>query len=382
MQVAPLVCFASDIKGLKEERKITITDQLAGSPLPGSRPASVWAVSFSPDEAYIAVGVEFTKKKNSRAPLEADKSYLLIFQTQDPGVVFKKFEIPRHPAMRFYPPLRWSSDSRYIATPFYGDWQHIAIAEIRSEKVTVMDNQHCRLEGLLPGPQVVQSCTSAGPGSLIRFTGARGETLREWPFPQAMSVLGVDSSLAMVAVATGGRFKTTPKTHEIVVFDSKDRTKIRHWSLPRGAPYFGSFANSGTTLCTMETSPTRDATDLICWDIESGSESLQQTLPSGQSVFMIGGGKLIGIEHHGEKKVPRLLQSLAQTNIVMTNPVRLIWDVRSARETAELPIRTQWVLPGVDAPYAWTISPVGDFVAEGGTGAVTIYRVIGTGNRR
>jgi len=131
----------------------------------------------------------------------------------------------------------------------------------------------------------------------------------------------------------------------------------------------------------METSPTPDAADLSCWDIESGSESLHQTLPQGQSVFMIGGGKLIGIEHHDIKKVPRLLQSLAQTSIVMTNPTRVIWDSRSARETAELPIRTQWVLPGVDAPYAWTISPVGDFVAEGGTSVVTIYRVVGTQNR-
>jgi hypothetical protein len=381
MQVAPLVCFAADIKGLKEERKITITDQLAGSPLPGSRPASIWAISFSPDETYIAVGVEFTKKKNHSGPLEADKSYLLIFQTKDPGIVFKKFEIPRHPAMRVYPPLRWSSDSLYIATPFYGDWQHIAVAEIRSEKVTVIDNQHCHLEGLLPGPQVVQRCTSAAPRSLIRFTGPQGETLREWTFPQAISVLGVDSSRASVAVATGGRFEPAPQTHEIVVFDSKDRTEIRHWSLPGGAPYFGSFANSGTTLCAMETSPTPDAADLICWDIESGSESLHQTLPSGQSVSMIGGGKLIGIEHHDIKKVPRLLQSLAQTSIVMTNPTRLIWDSRSARETAELPIRTQWVLPRVDAPYAWTISPVGNFVAEGGTGVVTIYRVVGNPNR-
>ena len=96
---------------------------------------------------------------------------------------------------------------------------------------------------------------------------------------------------------------------------------------------------------------------------------------------MIGGGELIGIEHHDIKKVLRFLQPLAQTSTVMTNPARCIWDLRSARETAELPIRTQWVLPGVDAPYAWTISPTGDFVAEGGTGVITIYRVIATENR-
>ena len=265
--------------------------------------------------------------------------------------------------------------------PFYGDWQHIAVAEIRSEKVAVIANQHCRLEGLLPGPQVVQSCTSIGPQSLIRFAGPAGEILREWTFPEPISVLGVESNLDRVAVATRGRSTTTPKTHEIAVLDSKDRNEIRRWSLPGGAPYFGSFAKSGTTLCAMETSPTPDATDLICWDIESGSELLHQTLPSGWSVFMIGGGELIGIEHHDIKKVPRFLQPLAQTSTVMTNPARCIWDLRSARETAELPIRTQWVLPGVDAPYAWTISPTGDFVAEGGTGVITIYRVIATENR-
>ena len=224
---------------------------------------------------------------------------------------------------------------------------------------------------------MVQSCTTTGPESLIRFAGPAGEVLREWKFAEPITVLGVESRLGRLAIANRGGANTTPKTHEIAVFEAKDRSEIRRWAVPGEAPYFGSFAKAGGALCTMETSPTPDATDLICWDITSGTESLHQTFPSGWSVFMIGGGEFIGIEHHEIKKVPRFLQTLAQTAVVMRNPARCIWDLRSARETAELPIKTQWVLPGVDAPYAWTISPTGNFIGEGGTGEVTIYRVLG-----
>src|SRR5689334_17895424 len=87
VEVTALAAFAADVKGLKENTRITITGQMAGSPLPGFRPASVWAVAFSADERYIAVGVEFTKKKSSRAPLDDDKSYLLILPINDPSVV-------------------------------------------------------------------------------------------------------------------------------------------------------------------------------------------------------------------------------------------------------------------------------------------------------
>lgn len=377
IQVGALVSFAADTRGLNEDTKIKITDQMTGSPIPGSRPASIWAVSFSPDGAYIAVGVEFTKKKSSRAPLEDDKSYLLIFKTRNPGIALKKFEVPRHPAMRVYPPLRWSSDSRYVATPFYRDWQHMAVAEVSSEKLTVIANEHCRLEGLLAGPQVVQSCTTTGTGSLIRFVGIGGDVLKEWRFPESVTVIGVEPKLGRVAVAKRSGANTTPKTHEIAVLDAEDRNEIRRWTLGGEAPYFGSFADSGHSLCAMESSSAPDNTDLICWNITAGSESLHKTLPSGWSVFMISGGEFLGIEHHEIRKVPRFLQSLAQTSVIMANPARCIWESHSGREVAELPIKTQWVLPGVDAPYAWTISPTGDFVAEGGSGVVTMYRVAG-----
>ena len=380
MEVTALVSFAADVKGLKEQTKITVTDQMIGLPLAGYRPASVWAVAFSPDDQYFAVGVEFTKTKSSSAPIEDDRSYLLILQMNDFGGVLRRFEKPRHPAMRVYPPLRWTSDGRYVATPFYTDWQHVAVAEISSGKLTIVPNQRCRLEGLLPGPQVVQSCTTPGSDSAIRFAGPGGETLKEWRFPERITILGVESKLGRIAVAKRGGADTRAKTHEIAVLDANDRSEIRHWSFAGEVPYFGSFAESGSALCVMEASANPDGTDLVCLSVLSGAESLRLTLPAGWSTLMISGGGLVGIEHRDIKKVPRFLQSLAQTSVVMTNPARCIWDLPSARETAELPIRTQWVLPGVDAPYAWTISPTGDLVAEGGSGAVTIYRVAGAEN--
>jgi hypothetical protein len=134
-------------------------------------------------------------------------------------------------------------------------------------------------------------------------------------------------------------------THEIVVFDADDRKEIGHWTVAGSAPYFGTFAQSGDSLCILEGSSVPKATDLVCWSIASAADSHRITLPVGWSRFAIGGGNLVGIEHSAVRGVPKFLQSIFGTSYVLANATRRIWDLRTSRETAELPIRTHGFSP-------------------------------------
>ncbi len=236
-------CSAADSTGLHEIKRINITPQIAASPITGSVVTSIWGVALSPDQRYLAVGVEFAKKKNGKSPLEDDKSYLLIFETDNPKLLFKKFEAPRHPAMRVYPELHWSPDGKYLSTPFFGDWEHAGIADMATGELHVIANKGCRVVGLLNGPRLVQDC-----GTQIRFVDTAGAILKEWTFSDVVRVLSVQSDTGQIAVyASNWRVRTDePTTHAISILDSTDRREIRQLSPPASkGHYLGIFAMAG-----------------------------------------------------------------------------------------------------------------------------------------
>ncbi|WP_180542399.1 hypothetical protein [Nevskia soli] len=369
--LAVFVSRAAEVKGLERRVTVQITSQMAGSPFAGDLPASVWALGFAPDQRYLAVGVEFIKKK-VLPPLEDDKSYLLILATDHPETVIKSFEIPRHPAMRVYTEVYWSPGGKYIATPFYRDWDQAAIIDLSTNELHVITTRRCQVKGLLDGPQLVQVCSASGRGTRIRFIGIDGTVSREWSYSDVMTVLHVESvvgELALTRVTPGAN--TGPR--EITIADAKDRREIQRWMMTGAEPYFGTFAKSGKVFCLLQNPMITLDRDFICRDTSSGSEVIHQTLPKGFSGPIIGAGNYLAMNHDEIKFVPKPLQRLAGTSVVFGKRAHCLWDLRTGTQIAQWSTKMQFVLPGVDDDWAYTISPDGHTIAEGGTGIVTLY---------
>jgi hypothetical protein len=300
---------------------------------------------------------------------EDEKSYLLIFNTDTPEVLVKKFEIPQHSLIRSYMKIFWSLDGRYVVMPF-------AMADLSTGELRVIPKQNCGVAGILAGPRMVLNCSIAGASRRIRIIDGSGAILREWAFAYYATVLDVASDVGKMAVHFADPGGTDgPPRNEIAMLDTADREEMWRWPLSGQDSYFGTFLKSGTKFCALQLAMATLDREFLCWDTSSGAEVSHTRLGAGFNPTIIGAGDNVGLEHYDVKHVPKLFWTLFETTFVETNHMRWIWDVKLGRKIAQWPTKSQRVFRGLSAPLAWTISPTGDAVAEGGAGVITIYRL-------
>lgn len=367
---------AADVTGLRQQSEVKITAQMAGAPFEAEPAPSVWAISFSPDGRYLAFGVQFARAKDYSHP-----SYLFVVSPDRPDVVLKKFEMPRHPAMRHVSRLVWSSDGRFVSvTPYGEDWYQVAVVDLGANQVRVISNRNgsgwCDGVGaLLPGPQVLERCfLSRSSETVFRFLRLDGTAAREgWTFPASVSLLGVSPDGGMLALDFPQTSSGTKGRHEVAILNVGDRTEVRRWPLPEASAYSGTFAESGTAFCTVpDANFAALVHQIVCRDIANGREISQSVVARGP-IFRVGAaGDRIFYQHYGALVLPF---SLFGTNIILTHHKGSLSDVQTGQAVAEWRIDTQWVLPKADASFESAVSSDGELVAVGGSGSLRVYRV-------
>jgi hypothetical protein len=369
---------AADVTGLRQQSEVKITTQMAGAPFAGDTAPSVWAISFSPNGQYLAFGVQFVRTKDFNFP-----SYLLVVSPDRPDVVLKKFEVPRHPAMRNVSTIVWSRDSRFLVVTPYIDWDRAAVVDLDANQLHVVPDRlgvpWCGgAAGLLPGLQLVQQCHLAnGAGSAIRFLEIDGRASTSWNFPGVVSLLDISpdgKTLALDFLGPPGKVPTRNQ-HEIAVLNIGDRSDVRRWSLPEAVAYGGVFAESGTAFCTEpKLESVRSKHEWVCRNIATGSEILRRPLSLGVGGIRIVANRLI-IGHSKIWLVPFPLSPLLDTDHIITQTDQEMWDFQTGRKIASWRIDWQKVLPKADAASESTVSPDGELVAVGGSGILRVYRV-------
>src|ERR1035438_784132 len=244
VQMALLPACAASAEGVRVEKRITVTNQMVGL-ADASLAAAVWGVAFSPNQQRLAAGVRYGKKGDK--PPYYDKSYILVFDIGSPERNVRKIELSRPRAINVYPELFWSSDGRYLATAFYGDWSHAAIVDLSTNAVHSLPSQNCRVKGILAGPQLALTCFDGH----VRLLAADGTATRELNSPGRASILNVDSLLGQIAVLFSKREDVNPPQQErdIAIINAGDLKEIRRWSLPPGEDsYFGTFVKAGAAF--------------------------------------------------------------------------------------------------------------------------------------
>ena len=369
---------AAEVTGMRQQAEVKISAQMAGAPFEGETPPSVWAISFSPNGQYLAFGVQFVRTRDFNFP-----SYLLVVSPDNPDIVLKKFEIPRHPSMRNVSTIVWSRDSRFLAVTPYIDWDRAAVVDLDANQLHVVPDRlgvpWCGgAAGLLPGPQMVQECHLADGGSAIRFLEIDGTASMSWTFQGVVSLLDISPDGKMLALDFWGAPGKVPirNQHEIAILNIGDRSEVRRWSLPEAVAYGGVFAESGVAFCTEPTlESVRSKHEWICRNIATGSEILRRPLSLGVGGVRIAANRLT-IGHSKIWLMPFPLSSLLDTDHIITQTDQEMWDYQTGRKIASWRIDWQKVLPKADAAFESAVSPDGELVAVGGSGILHLYRVV------
>ena len=146
--------IAADVTGLQPKSEITITAQMAGAPAESAIPPSVWGISFSHDNKYLAVGVQFFRMNDANLA-----TYLLIVSPDQPGKVLRRFEMPRQPARRNESAIDWSRDGRFLTVPYVDRTAIIDIDASQLHFIPARDGElYCSGPmNLLSGPRIAQS---------------------------------------------------------------------------------------------------------------------------------------------------------------------------------------------------------------------------------
>lgn len=366
---------AAGVTGLRQQSEVKLTAQMAGAPFEGDTPASVWAMSFSPNGQYLAFGVQFVRTNDSVFP-----SYLLVVSPSKPSVVLKKFEIPRQPAMTNVSRIVWSADSRFLALTPYGDWDRAAVVDLDADHLYVVPDRlgvpWCGgASGVLPGPLLVQLCSFAGgAGSVIRFLGIKGTVRLSWTFSGVVSLLDISRDGKMLALDFWGPAANTSirQRHEVAIVNISDRTELQRWSLPEAASYIGSFTESGKVFCTEPAlESVRSKHELVCRNISTGTETLRRVLPLGVGGVRIIGGRIV--QQHS--RIILLPFPLFGTDYLVTRTDGEMRDLETGKEVASWRIDEQKVLPKEDAASVAAVSPDAELVAIGGAGVVRVFHV-------
>jgi hypothetical protein len=378
-----VAAFSADVTGLRHQSEIKITAQLVGAPFEGAVPPAIWAMSFSPDKKYLALGVQFIG-----ADFAKDfTSYLLVVSPDHPDVVLKRFEMSLVPAVQRFSRLTWSPDGRFVGvTPYGKDWTQVAAVDLNSNQVHIVTNRNgsgwCGgIASILPGPQVMEVCSDTS-GNALRFLRVDGAAAQEgWTFPGGIGLLDVSPDRRLVALDFPGPRGNSPirQLYEIVILNLGDRTEVRRWSLPEATRYRGTFADSGRTFCTERFllsesyvfQSARNKDELVCRDIATGEEKLRRDLPLGAGDVHVVGSRLY-LLHNNILPLPFYLFGASEITMEVANE---IWDLQTGQRLARWKVKLQKVTPKATAGFQSAVSSNGDKVAIGGSGAFTVYRV-------
>lgn len=356
-----ICCCSAAAGSLRTVWVVDLHNFLGRGGLGGGGGLPVFAVEFSPDGQSVAViAGQF------RTDADHITSRLVVLSAKKPEVDPIQFEVPSGN----YRPT-WSDSSISI--------------DAGGRVIRLRERATCEVPelGLFLDGQIITWPTGPVVGLPRRFALFDRNCRRVGEFSPGeewlVNDVSIDRHLMVVERPTGGvpRFSAeAPRPRETLIVSSSDRHVVSRWS-GNGAPY-GRFADRGTALCNSFGEEDTPTSSMRCWNVDDGRVISDAPGAYGGSPFATA------------SRASRLVYSQ------YTNRPGLVgdWDARSFEKTVIWDFGTTKTVaswrPSVQAydllfargrskPVRelarFAISPDGQYIAEGGDGAVRLYRI-------
>jgi hypothetical protein len=199
----------------------------------------------------------------------------------------------------------------------------------------------------------------------------------KWDVPEKWAIIDISPGRGLLSISR--ILPEFPNKTEALIVDPLSRRVVSRWSGSEGPG--GQFADSGRSICHGSDVEVAERAPVTCWDVDSGRKIDEApTINGGDPISPALHARRIIASDYGRRKVP------FSSDYVEIFRRRVLWDFRTGKELVSWRPRFQsWEfqlyldpskpLKHVSEPFKFAISPDGEYVAEGGSGGIQMYKV-------
>jgi hypothetical protein len=338
--------------------------------------SQVWGIRLSPDETKVAIGFGPSWNFDRRA------RHVVVVAVEQPRTALREFEL------NFTSP--WASGNSIVWSPS----GTILVARTQTPTMFRLGPEapcefpkESEFGGFLSEDRMVLFRRGSRQGKAeIRILRSDCSLADSWETATGPAdVLDTSPEQDLVAIIN---FQEPPASSAVELVAPNRHEVKQRWIWDSGNAFSGGFLflNQGRLVCSTNPHREKPLPDVVCWDSQTGAKTAEN---DKVGIYLLGiesaGGDLLAITDYKYISLPwkSLWEFLDMGSEAVVPRRRLIWDIRTGKEIAGWELLQQKELWGKDLKSARTIktnfvlslSPTGKYIAEGGSGSVSVYTV-------
>jgi hypothetical protein len=333
----------------------------------------IWGLRFSPDETKVAIGFGSSWKS------DPSPRHVVVVAIDHPQVVLHEFELKtKLSPYPFGDSLIWSPSGTILVATQTRAMLRLdgrAPCEFPADSGFRGFLSEDRMVIVLRRPDLPEEPTE------VRILRPDCSLADSWKTKPLASVLNTTPEQDLLAIGVPLKL---PEHSVIELVVSRTHEVKQHWIWDSGSAFF---PNQGNLVCSGNLREGRPLPDVACWDTQTGAKTAENDKVGVDLVGGIesAGGDLLAITDYKYISLPwkSLWEFLDLGSEAVVPRRRLIWDVRTGKERADWGVLQQKELWGKDlngarmvkTNFVVSLSPTGKYLAEGGSGSVSVYAV-------
>jgi hypothetical protein len=362
--------FAILLAGAKDRRKLWELDLSTFANRDGEMSAQVWGIRFSPDESEVAIGF------GPRWNFESNPRHIVVVAVNQPRVVLRTFDLKIGSPFPSTGNIAWSPSGSTIVTR-----KPPIMLRFGTEPPCVFPADS-EFGGFLSGDRMIIVQRDRGEIRIVASDCSVGD---RWEVDPPADVLDTSPDKGLIAIQ---RFGKDTSRSAIEVIDASSHAVKQSWKWDSMSTFRGGFlfADHGKLACSANFPQGKQGPDVACWDIQTGSLVAEndKVAVDWHGINGAGNGLLAITDYKYISHQGKLWAFLDINNDYSVPQRHIIWNIRTGEEVTswgrfgnfyqtELWGRNFEHTSKTKTPTVLSLSPTGKYVAEGGSGSVSVH---------
>ncbi len=364
--VAEASLFGSDVRQRIWTLDLSTIVHHAGD---DDRDEYVWGLAFSPDESKLAIGFGLHWDTSiGKQPPRQTQGHLVVLSL-DKSVVLPTQDLG---------PLHWGGSAI--------TWAPSGSFLVAQERDPFMFRLDGKKACSFPSERTFAGFLSGDRMVFLDDQRIGGDKGIELLGPDCSSIGAKPGPFREVATCPGRDLILSSRLEgdavSVKVHDSDSWHVRQNWKWSNAAMLSGiRFADGCRKVCTGAEGKPAWTSSLACWDVGTGqkvSEDASVVL-STASIVSSGGELIATTDHRIIDHTGKVWVFLDMDGTYLRPKRQVVWSIRTGREVASWPAQLQRfeIIPGQSREHQFllALSASGKYLAEGGSGTVTLYRM-------